>query len=76
MSVRRAIICNNYEVMRDGQAAFRWIVSILQDQRANFAIVGGLAVNAYESMRALAEIGLYRSLLILAYTGDPHTRGS
>lgn len=44
--------------MRDSEAVFRWIVSLLQEQQADFAIVGGLAANAYGTKRDLADIDI------------------
>lgn len=44
--------------MRNSEAAFKWIISLLQELKASFVIVGGLAANAHGTKRNLADIDI------------------
>ena len=41
--------------MKNPQAAFHWIIGELQKRKIPFALVGGIAANAYGTTRALND---------------------
>jgi hypothetical protein len=44
--------------MKDSQAAFKWIIGELEKRHIPFALVGGIAANAYGTTRPLNDIDI------------------